>query len=486
MSTLQEGPNPLRPYYIPPSVGLPPDPILDTTPPGINRKNAPSASSATNFGSSARDILSDLDYTDYLSESSPSAAELLRGFADQALWKYTSVLMAQPFEVAKIILQCHAAQGSLAASAAEDIKRRPGTYREDIYDDLFRSDDSDPEEPSYFTSSAPTSSSRSTSRFHQNLDRTDYARSSPMSASPHKLDLRRPDSLLDVLSQVWQKEGPWGLWKGANTSFVYSILYKTIESWSRSLLSALLNVPDPGLMAGAGVGGLDIVDSPFPLASLGVAVTAAGLAGVLLAPLDTVRTRLILTPTTHHPRGMFASLRSLAQITCPLDLLPITLLTSTISSLFNSSTPLLLRSRLGIDPILTPTTYSISTFISSSIELFIRLPLETVLRRGQMAVPVVSRSTTSGGSVQPEIVVEVGTYKGVIGTMWHIVREEGGGQELTIGTGGAPAVTRAGTARRKGQGVEGLWRGWRVGMWGLVGVWGAAVLGSAGGKGGEF
>jgi len=40
--------------------------------------------------------------------------------------------------------------------------------------------------------------------------------------------------------------------------------------------------------------------------------------------------------------------------------------------------------------------------------------------------------------------------------------------------------------RRKGQGVEGLFRGWRVGMWGLVGVWGAATLGGVGGKGGEF
>ncbi|KAI9707602.1 MAG: mitochondrial fusion and transport protein ugo1 [Candelina mexicana] len=427
--TLQEGPNPLRPYYIPPSVGLPQDPISNSTGTGINSKHGPSTPSTTNFGSSARDILSDLDYTEYLSESSPSAAELLKGLADQALWKYTSVLLAQPFEVAKTILQCHAAPGALAASAAEDMKRRPRS-------------------------------------------------------SPHKLDLRRPDSLVDVLSQLWQKEGGWGVWKGANTSFVYSILHKTIESWSRSLLSALLNVPDPGLVAGAGVGGLDIVDSPYPLASLGIAVAAAGLAGLFLAPLDMVRTRLILTPTAHHPRGMLASLRSLAQLTCPLSLLPITLLTSTIPSLISSSTPLFLRSRLGIDPVLTPTTYSISTFISSSIELFIRLPLETVLRRGQMSASV-PRSTSTGEYVQSDTVVDIGAYKGVVGTMWHIVREEGGGQAMTTGTGGALAVTRV-RARRKGQGVEGLWRGWRVGMWGLVGVWGAAALGSTGGKGGEF
>ena len=62
-------------------------------------------------------------------------------------------------------------------------------------------------------------------------------------------------------------------------------------------LSALLNLPDPGLLGAAGggngidVGGLDIIDSPSPVASLGVAVVAAAIAGCTLGPLDMVRTR---------------------------------------------------------------------------------------------------------------------------------------------------------------------------------------------------
>jgi fusion and transport protein UGO1 len=31
-----------------------------------------------------------------------------------------------------------------------------------------------------------------------------------------------------------------------------------------------------------------------------------------------------------------------------------------------------------------------------------------------------------------------------------------------------------------------LWRGWRVGMWGLVGMWTAKSLGGNGSSGGEF
>lgn len=51
--------------------------------------------------------------------------------------------------------------------------------------------------------------------------------------------------------------------------------------------------------------------------------------------------------------------------------------------------------------------------------------------------------------------------------------------------GGDKADTRV--RRRKGQGVEGLYRGWRVGMWGLVGIWGTGFLGGLSGAadGGE-
>jgi mitochondrial fusion and transport protein UGO1 len=78
-------------------------------------------------------------------------------------------------------------------------------------------------------------------------------------------------------------------------------------------------------------------------------------------------------------------------------------------------------------------------------------------------------------------VVDVGAYRGVVGTMWGIVKEEGA-------DGDQKSSTTAVRRKRKGQGIEGLWRGWRVGMWGLVGIWGAAALGSTHGvgQGGEF
>ncbi|KAH0562127.1 hypothetical protein GP486_003178 [Trichoglossum hirsutum] len=431
----RDAPNPLRPYYISPSIGQPPDSNSYQTFSSGNR-NALPAPPKQPF-SSARDMLSDLDYSDYLSDSSPSVMDMMQELLDQALWKYTSVLLAQPFEVAKMVLQCQiAAPRSGAIAGSIGVRGQRPTYTDDrLYPD---SDGSDFDEPSsYFTPSVPISCpsrSPTTRSGHRRRTPSQTISATSPTTSPsrsHKLALHRQDSLLEVLSQLWQKESAWGVWKGTNTSFIYSVLYKTIECWTRSLLAALLSIPDPGLLPSSalGIGSLDIADSPSPWASLGIAVAAAGIAGVLLSPLDTIRTR----------------------------------------------TPLFIRQKLHLDPIQTPTPYSLLTFLSHVGELFVRLPLETVLRRGQMDYVMRNDPTVV-------TVVDVGPYDGVFGTMWWIVKEE------RLGVGGEEKFSINARKRRKGQGVEGLWRGWRVGMWGLLGVWGAAALGGAHGAGqcGEF
>jgi fusion and transport protein UGO1 len=93
----REGINPLRPYYIPPS-GLSP---TSNAPPEVA-----SPSSAQVFGSTARDFIPDLDYADYL-EASPSVSDWVRDALNRALVRYTKVLTAQPFDVAKTILQVY-------------------------------------------------------------------------------------------------------------------------------------------------------------------------------------------------------------------------------------------------------------------------------------------------------------------------------------------------------------------------------------------
>ena len=71
-------------------------------------------------------------------------------------------------------------------------------------------------------------------------------------------------------------------------------------------------------------------------------------------------------------------------------------------------------------------------FLASFLDLGIRLPFESVLRRAQIA------------HSQPErTIVRTGQYKGVVSTMWTMITEETGG----------------------------LFRGWRLGCYSLLMVW---------------
>lgn len=155
-----------------------------------------------------------------------------------------------------------------------------------------------------------------------------------------------------------------------------------------------------------------------------------------------------------------------------------------ISPTIHHATPLLLRSYLSLDPVLTPNSYSMAKFFSRIVELFLKLPFETVLRRAQIEVlssSAYNPTSRRGSKAEFEPIVPIGEYRGVFATMWCIVREEGYREEVSAKKGKAKGKI----TKRKGQGVEGLWRGWRVGMWGLVGVWGAGMLGGNG-SGGEF
>ena len=125
MSNTKEGINPLRPYHVPqPIIQHPIELPSNSTAPPAGASS--SKSTKHGLGSSARDMLSDLDYSDYLSDASPSVLEIVKSLLDQGLWKYTSVLMAQPFDLAKVILQVQDA-GSITGEEEERDKSKRGS-----------------------------------------------------------------------------------------------------------------------------------------------------------------------------------------------------------------------------------------------------------------------------------------------------------------------------------------------------------------------
>lgn len=133
-----DGVNPLRPYYIPPSIGEPAEAVPTPGPRAFAQPNV--VNSSDRYASKARDIFSDLDYKDYIADPSPSVVQTVKEVLDELLWKYSSVLMAQPFEVAKTIMQVRAQDdlGGLeaAAEAAEEARQRKANQRIHMFDEV--------------------------------------------------------------------------------------------------------------------------------------------------------------------------------------------------------------------------------------------------------------------------------------------------------------------------------------------------------------
>ncbi|PWW78603.1 mitochondrial carrier [Tuber magnatum] len=439
MST-QQGPNPLRPYYIPPPV-IPPLNSSAPTPAPLPTASYsyPPAPTDTRSGGG---ILA--DYSEYLEDQSPN--EIIKGWFQQAAVQYSLQLIGQPCENSRTLLQCGAVPKGTGKRIVEEDE-------EDADDSA--SDDSD---PPYFSENIEVELDdggapriRGVRKMARGMtDRTGYV----IGGSQGGQEVREPwmletvpgrvNTVGEILRALWSKEGYAGFWKGQNATFVYNILMRTLESWTGSFLSAVLSLPDPGMG--------EIADSADPLASLGVAVAASTIAALILAPIDIVRTRLVITPSTEAPRNLLPNIHLLPSYTCPPNLLLPTALHAALPSFIFLGTPHFIRSRFGIDPVGNPTTFSLVTFLSSTAGLIVRLPLETALRRGQAAVTKPKKT-----------VVPVGRYTGVFGTMWSVAREEGGGR----------------------YGVEGLYRGWRMGIWTGVGVLGLGLFGVRG-EPGEF
>lgn len=486
MATPREGPNPLRPYYVPPSIGIPSNAAPNVTSPGVAGIGAGSTSSFS---------LPNLDYSDYISDASPSLAASVKSLLEKAIWKYTAVLLAQPFEVAKLILQVYVAEDDEAGGrVVSESRRRDGlssrerSYAEEEDDEEDHSSD---DEPNFFTTSSPfadSPSSRSPRRGRPGrpprhvTDRSGYIPSDRSASSPHRIQLKNAHSLLDALSALSANSGAFSLWRGTNTTFIYSLLSRTTETFLRGLLAAIFGIAEVDILVPPSTGAIpssSILTSTAPLASVLIATASTAITSLLLSPIDASRTRLILTPSSRPPRTLWATLRTLSpSYLIPTHLIPITFLTSTLPTLISTSSPLFLKNYLNLDPVVNPNSWSIASFVASTVDLAVRLPLETVLRRAQIATwtsPKLSPPSSSSSRKAFETIVPVPqAYRGIVPTMYSIMREEG---TSSSPTDQAAAALGKPPRRRKGQGVQGLYRGWRLGLWSLVGVWGAGFIG---------
>lgn len=344
---------------------------------------------------------------------------------DQFLRRYLRHLVQQPFEVARCLLQV----GDFSDLSGKDQLPLPVELRdeedqdEDI--DFFPQTSENPQDLAHGSHQEPI----------ENL--VDEGKD-----LVNKVEIK-PESIhtMDIATSVMDNEGIRGLWKANNTTFIYNVLSVTLDAWFTGLISPFLGIPDPYFM--------DLIHSPDLKASVLLTLSASAFTKMLLLPLDIIRTRLMVTSMqrTRNDR----SLRKLAHrwswrkdgLKIPGDMWILTVLQSVTGVIFNKLFDVLIYHQLNVEKHSQVGWYNTLKLASQTIELFVKLPLENLLRRCQVNYLIKgSRDLVK----QNDLVIRPMGYDGI----WSSL----GNRRTT----------------------SGLWNGWRIGLMSLVGGYGFNIL----------
>ena len=162
---------------------------------------------------------------------------------------------------------------------------------------------------------------------------------------------------------------------------------------------------------------------------------------MLLSPLSIIRTRMITTTFDTKPRSVRTSLRNLESFFIPSEVFLPTVLYSGTTSILSKSTSFILQQIFGIDSSTSPALYSIFTLLLRVLQVGVKLPLETLVRRSHLSYLKLAKYS---------MLVRPAEYDGVFGTVWNVLNGR--------------------------YGVETLYRGWRVSMLGVISEWGVENL----------
>ena len=230
----------------------------------------------------------------------------------------------------------------------------------------------------------------------------------------------RTRGIIETLRAIHKIEGITGLWRGQNYTWINGLLSSVIYTWLSSALAAAFHLPDPDM--------IELLPTINTSKIMLIAMSSSAITSLLLSPLDIRRTRSIISSKSE-PKRKDSSKHSQAPYFCPRSLVLPTILHSCIPTAINLYTPIFLRENLSIDGLQRPKLFAWMSFVGYLLENTIRMPLETVLRRGQAQICRVKCT-----------IVRLAPYNGLFGTGYSAIRQEENGST----------------------GVGSLYRGWKL------------------------
>lgn len=442
-----------------------------------------------------KNFISDLEFSEYFEVN--NMLELLKNLFWTLFKDYVKVLLAQPLEITRLVLQVGKFNfNEKKKEEKEKLKRLLDlTHSLSSSSVSVRSESADlelsshqqlgfvdEEEPiDYFQ---PQSDLQVWANPNTTFDpatpappATDKFVPPPIKRLSTKKRLRvykiQPKSLhtMDIMSTIANKDSFLALFRGVNASYIYQVLSHMIEAYITGFVSPFLGIPDPFF--------LDLTHSNDPFKSLWLSVSACVLTGLVMIPLDLIRVKFMITQPTslalanetpnnedvlekaaeevvQNTRSFRESIRNFPTYYLKHPPTPIIFLTTMYqlsTTVFRKMAPYLLYIKFNIDAYSLPTIYTFVNLLSLIGEFFVKLPVENLLRKEQVRFllePKVHDKKKVITILKPEesmiVVFNGSSLDGEELTSWQRIKQLG------------------------------LFNGWRVGLLNVVGFWGYNIF----------
>ncbi|KAI8979473.1 Prenylcysteine lyase-domain-containing protein [Mycotypha africana] len=336
-----------------------------------------------------------------------------------ALLKYFTTMLTSPFDVGTTLLQVQYAPH-------EDVEvlglsHQYFTSNSQFSGSLSHIDlNSDSEEDGDFYSRPQNGQRTSLDSARHRIDNSPVSVYDAENRPIYQMAPLKGGGVLQILTSIVRQptEGWTSLFKGQTVTWIYEISKTLLRSALESTLNDMFGLYDDTIP-------LLQLDNVTP--NIATLVVSHIIVGLLLSPLEIVKTRLIVqsaAPSCKKYNGLFHALRDLFKEEGGItgvylyskNLIP-TIFHHTLTPLISCSTPLLVSRMLKVSPADSPLLYSVADLAISTVGLIVMLPLETIRKRLQCQLPRERLKTTVAIRPQP--------YNGVLEALYRILKEEG-------------------------------------------------------------
>ncbi|KAH8547744.1 mitochondrial carrier domain-containing protein [Umbelopsis sp. PMI_123] len=230
------------------------------------------------------------------------------------------------------------------------------------------------------------------------------------------------DASSDYSENENEGEGWKSLFKGQYTNWLYEISHLFLQPTLEGTLNDAFGLYDDTIP-------LVHLDHAGP--NVATIVFSHLIVGVLLSPLELVKTRMIVqsaSPLRRKYKGPWHALRTIVAEEGGLkglymshNLVP-TMLYHSLIPLISNTGPLIIDRVFRISAVDSPFLYGLAQLGLDTLELIITLPLETIRKRMQCQI----RSRVPGKRFESVVPLRPVPYAGVSDAVYKIMKEEGG------------------------------------------------------------